>query len=66
MYNILIESGVAMKLLMLIKVCLNETYSRAHVGKHMPIRRVQVCQEGLEFNDTCQLLGHVDVVHILY
>ena len=31
MYNILIESGICMKLVRLIKICLNETYSRVWV-----------------------------------
>ena len=35
MYNILIEIGILMTLVRLIKMCLNETYSRASVGKHM-------------------------------
>jgi hypothetical protein len=34
MYNILIEFGVAMELVRLIKMCLNETYSKFHTGKH--------------------------------
>ena len=42
MYNILIESGIPMTLVGLIKMCLNETYSRARVGKYLsdvfPIR----------------------------
>jgi len=42
LYNILIDFGIPMKLLRLIKVCLNETYSRVRVGKHLsdmfPIR----------------------------
>ena len=42
MYNILIEFGIPMKLLRLIKMCLNEAYSRVWVGKHLsdvfPIR----------------------------
>ena len=32
--NIVIEFGVAMKLVRLIKVCLNETFRRVEVGKH--------------------------------
>jgi hypothetical protein len=36
LYNILIEFGVSMKLLRLIKMCLNETYSKVHIGKHLP------------------------------
>jgi len=42
-YNILIESGVPMKLVMLIKMCLTETCSRVWVGKNL----------------TCFLLGMV-------
>jgi len=42
LYNILIEFGIPMKLLRLIKMCLNETCSRVQVGKHLsdvfPIR----------------------------
>jgi hypothetical protein len=42
LYNILIECGVPMKLLRVINMCLNETYSRVRVGKHLsdlfPIR----------------------------
>jgi hypothetical protein len=35
LYNFLIEFGIPMKLLRLIKMCLNETYSRVWVGKHL-------------------------------
>jgi hypothetical protein len=35
LYNILIEFGITLKLVRLIKVCLNETYSRVRVGKHL-------------------------------
>jgi hypothetical protein len=35
LYNILIQSGVPMKLIRLIKVCLNETYSKVRIGKHL-------------------------------
>jgi hypothetical protein len=34
LYYILTEFGVPMKLLQLIKMCLNETY-KAHIGKHL-------------------------------
>jgi hypothetical protein len=35
LYNILIEFGILMKLVRLIKMCLNETYSKVHKGKHL-------------------------------
>jgi hypothetical protein len=35
LYNILIEFGIPMKLVRLIKMCLNETYSRVQVGKNL-------------------------------
>ena len=35
LYNIAIEFGILMKLIRLIKMCLNETYSRAWVGKNL-------------------------------
>jgi hypothetical protein len=35
LYNILIEFGIPLKLVRLIKMCLNETYSRVQVGKHL-------------------------------
>jgi len=42
LYNILIELGIPVKLVRLIKMCRNETYSRVGVGKHLsdmlPIR----------------------------
>ena len=42
MYNILIVFGIPMKVVRLINVCLNETYSRVQVGKYLsdmfPIR----------------------------
>jgi len=34
--NILIEFGIAMKLVRLIKMYLDETFSRVWVGKHLP------------------------------
>jgi hypothetical protein len=34
-YNILIEFGIPMKPVRLIKMCRNETYSRDQVGKHL-------------------------------
>jgi hypothetical protein len=35
LYNVLIESGVPMKLVRLFKICLNETYSKVRIGKHL-------------------------------
>ena len=35
LYNILIEFGIPMKLVRLIKMCLNKTYARARVGKYV-------------------------------
>ena len=44
MYTILIEFGIPMKLVRLIKMCPTETYSRVRVGKHLsdlsPVRNV--------------------------
>jgi hypothetical protein len=36
LYNILIEFGVPMKLVRLIKMCLNETCSKVRIGRHLP------------------------------
>jgi hypothetical protein len=38
LYNILIEFGVPMKLVRLIKMCLNETYSKVCIGKRLSDR----------------------------
>jgi hypothetical protein len=35
LYSILIDFGIPMKLVRLIKMCLNETYSKACIGKHL-------------------------------
>jgi hypothetical protein len=35
LYNILIEFGIPRKLIRLIKMCLNETYSKIRTGKHL-------------------------------
>jgi hypothetical protein len=36
LYNILVEFGAPKKLVRLIKMCLNETYSKVRVGKLLP------------------------------
>jgi sorting nexin-29 len=38
LYNILIEFGIPLQLVRLIKMCLNETYSGVRVGKHLSDR----------------------------
>jgi hypothetical protein len=35
LYNILIEFGVPLKLVRLIKMCLKDTYSKVRIGKHL-------------------------------
>jgi hypothetical protein len=35
LYNILIGFGTPVKLIRLVKVCLNEMYSKFHIGKHL-------------------------------
>jgi hypothetical protein len=47
--NILIEFGVPMKLVRLIKMCLNETYSKVRIGKHLSDSFV--IQKGLKQGD---------------
>jgi len=43
LYNILIECGIPKKLVRLIKMCRNETYSTTWIGKHLsdmlPVRK---------------------------
>jgi hypothetical protein len=52
--SILIEFGVPMKLLRLIKMCLNEMYSKVCIGKHLS-DNVPI-QNGLKQGDTILLL----------
>jgi hypothetical protein len=35
LYNMLIEFGMLRKLVGLIQMCLNETYSTVHIGKYL-------------------------------
>jgi hypothetical protein len=37
-YNILVDFGILLKLIKLIKMCLNETYSRAWIGRRLSYR----------------------------
>ena len=68
LYNNLIELGIPMKLVRLIKMCLTAMYSRVWIGKKLSdmfpirkglkqgdIRRVQVHQDGLKLNGTNHL-----------
>jgi len=75
LYNILIEFGIPMELVRLIKMCLNETCSRVHVGKHVSdmfpirneyaVRSIQENQDDLKLNGTHHLLVDADDVNIL-
>jgi hypothetical protein len=37
LYNILIDFGVSLKLVRLIKMCLNKMYSKICIGKHLSV-----------------------------
>jgi hypothetical protein len=50
LYNILLEFGISKKLVRLIKMCLNETYSKVHVGKLLSVKFP--IQNGLKQGDT--------------
>jgi len=53
LYNILIEFGIPMKLVRLIKMCLNEAYSRFRVGKHLS--DMFLIKNGLQKGDALSL-----------
>ena len=79
LYNILVEFCIPVKVIRLIKVCLNEFCSTVRVSKHLSdmfpirnglkqggvIRRVQVNHDRLKLIDTHQLLTYTDDVNIL-
>jgi hypothetical protein len=50
LYNILLEFGIPKKLVILIKMCLNETYSKVHIGKLLSDKFP--VQNGLKQGDT--------------
>jgi hypothetical protein len=54
LYNILTEFSIPLKLIMLIKICLNETYSKVHIGKHLS--DAFAIQNGLKQRDALSLL----------
>jgi hypothetical protein len=54
LYNILIEFGVPMKLIRLIKMCLNEIYSKVPLSKHLS--NVFHIQNGLKKGDALLIL----------
>jgi hypothetical protein len=55
--NILIEFGIPLKLIRLIKMCLNETCNRVQVGKHLSDRFS--IENGLKEGDAFQLCYRV-------
>jgi hypothetical protein len=65
LYNILIEFAIPLKLVRLIKMCLNETYSRVQVGRNDAIRWVQANQKGSKLNSTHMLLVYAGDVNIM-
>jgi hypothetical protein len=54
LYNILIEFGISMKLVRLIKACVTEKYSRVRVGKNLSDRFS--VRNGLKRGDALALL----------
>jgi len=54
LYNILSELGIPMKLVKLMKICLNETYSRVRVGKYLS--GMFQFRDGLKQGDTLSAL----------
>jgi hypothetical protein len=70
--SILIEFGVPMELVRLIKMCLNKTYSKVRIGKHLPdnFRTQNGLKQGdalspLIFNFTLEHAIRKVVTHVL-
>jgi hypothetical protein len=54
LYSILTEFGVSWKLVRLINMCLNETYSKFHIDKHLSTKfPIQI---GLNIEDALTML----------
>ena len=49
LYNSLIKFGISMEMVRLIKMCMNETYSRVWLGKHLP--DIFLIENGLKQGD---------------
>jgi hypothetical protein len=58
LYNILIEFGVPMELVRLIKMCLNKTYSKVHIGKHL--------SDKFPIQNGLRRKLHIEELHSLY
>jgi hypothetical protein len=54
LYNILIKFGKPMKLVWLIKMCFNETYSKVRIGKYLSLNFP--IQNGLKQGDALSSL----------
>jgi hypothetical protein len=62
--NILIELGVLKKLVWLIKMCLNETQCKVHIGKHLSVSLP--IQNGIKQGDALSLLlFNFDLAHAI-
>jgi hypothetical protein len=61
LYNILIDFGIPMKLIKLIEMCLNETYHKLLIGKHLSYKRpstYQLQKSATEHSSTCKSHSH--------